>query len=88
MNDINKTLEDRQKTHGDFADHAWISQDLCEAMRQHTKYKYELTAMKKEALEMIQHKIARIINGDSDTHDHWHDIAGYATLVANRLAKK
>jgi len=82
--DINETLDQRQKTHGEFADHAWISQDLCESMKQHPNYK-DLSAMKKEALEMIQHKIARIINGDSSLHDHWHDIAGYATLVANRL---
>jgi hypothetical protein len=38
-----------------------------------------------EALEMIQHKIARILNGDPDYFDNWHDIAGYATLVAMRL---
>ena len=84
MTDINKTLEERQKTHGEFADHDWISQDLCESMRQHPNFN-DLSAMKKESLEMIQHKVARIINGDSGTHDHWHDIAGYATLVANRL---
>ena len=84
MTDINQTLQERQSTHGEFADHAWISQDLCESMRQHPNYN-GLSAMKKESLEMIQHKVARIINGDSSTHDHWHDIAGYATLVANRL---
>lgn len=84
MNDISKTLEERQKTHGEFADHAWISQDLCDSMRQHPNYD-GLSAMKKESLEMIQHKIARIINGDSNAHDHWHDIVGYATLVANKL---
>jgi hypothetical protein len=39
----------------------------------------------KEALEMIQHKIARILNGDPDYVDSWTDIAGYSTLVADRL---
>ena len=38
-----------------------------------------------EALDMIAHKIARIINGDPDYADSWHDIAGYAKLVADRL---
>ena len=38
-----------------------------------------------EALHMIAHKIGRIINGDADYVDSWHDIAGYAQLVANRL---
>jgi hypothetical protein len=45
----------------------------------------ELDADQIEALEMICHKIARVLNGDPNHHDHWHDIAGYATLVANRL---
>ena len=34
---------------------------------------------------MIQHKIARILNGDLRYADSWHDIAGYATLVDKRL---
>jgi hypothetical protein len=38
-----------------------------------------------EALEMIANKIARILNGDPDYADSWTDIAGYATLVAERL---
>ncbi len=37
---------------------------------------------------MIFHKIARIINGDPNYADSWVDIAGYATLVANRLENK
>lgn len=41
-----------------------------------------------EALEMIAHKIARICNGDPNYADNWVDIAGYATLVANRLEKE
>lgn len=39
----------------------------------------------KEALEMIVHKIGRILNGDPDYADSWHDIAGYAKLVEDRL---
>jgi hypothetical protein len=34
---------------------------------------------------MICHKMARIVNGDADYDDSWIDIAGYATLVAERL---
>jgi hypothetical protein len=41
--------------------------------------------MQRESLDMIAHKIARILNGNPNVHDHWHDIAGYATLVANDL---
>jgi len=34
---------------------------------------------------MNAHKIGRILNGDPNWSDSWHDIAGYAQLVANRL---
>lgn len=37
---------------------------------------------------MIAVKIARILVGDCNHPDHWHDIAGYATLVADRLEGK
>lgn len=35
--------------------------------------------------EMIAHKIARILNGDPNYADNWHDIAGYATLIDLQL---
>ena len=28
----------------------------------------------------------RILNGDPDYHDSWHDIVGYAQLVADELS--
>ena len=40
-----------------------------------------------EALIMISHKLARIVNGDPHYDDSWRDVAGYAQLVANRLTK-
>jgi hypothetical protein len=80
---IAKTLKQRQKTHGDFATHAAISQELKAVLWKHDFQ--GLSPDQCEALEMIAHKIARILNGNPDHHDHWHDIAGYATLVAERL---
>ena len=82
--DINETLDQRQKTHGIFIDHAHISQNLKHELKQNESW-IKLKLDQKEALEMIMHKVARILNGNPDIHDHWHDIAGYATLVANRL---
>jgi len=38
-----------------------------------------------EALEMIATKLSRIVNGNPNKIDNWDDIAGYATLVADRL---
>jgi hypothetical protein len=34
---------------------------------------------------MICHKLGRIAAGDIDYADSWHDIAGYAKLVEDRL---
>ena len=40
------------------------------------------------ALDMIAVKISRILTGNPSHHDSWVDIAGYATLVADRLKGK
>lgn len=80
---IDKTLEERQKTHGDFMSHAILSQALKEAFNNFGKS--TLDDDQKEAIDMIFHKIARIGNGNPNVHDHWHDIVGYAKLVADRL---
>lgn len=37
---------------------------------------------KREALDMIVHKMHRILSGAPDYEDHWDDIAGYADLAA------
>lgn len=81
---VEKTLADRQKTHGDFNTHSKISQALKGVVLAHAT---KTNDAQDEALEMICHKIARILNGDPNVHDHWHDIAGYATLVAKELEK-
>lgn len=81
---IDKTLEERGAVYGRFQDHAAISQSLKRAMRAAPGWQ-ELPDDMREALEMVQHKVARILNGDPDYSDSWHDIAGYSTLVEKRL---
>lgn len=87
MTDVNTTLNSRQATHGDFQDNGIVMQNLKEVMRAFgTNWKKDkLTCYQREALEMIQHKIGRILSGNPNEPDHWHDIAGYATLVENIL---
>lgn len=82
--DITKILQERGKRYGKFADHAHISQSIKERMCESGGW-LNLTEDQTEALEMIAHKIARILNGDPNYADSWRDIAGYATLVADRL---
>ncbi len=81
---IEKTLKERQKTHGDFLTHAMIAQSLKCQMYNAPGYG-NLTADQREALDMIAHKIARILNGNPNHVDHWHDISGYASLVEKQL---
>lgn len=84
MTDVSKTLNARNERYGMFSVQAAISQILKNAMRQSPNWD-SLDSDMAEALDMIQHKIARILNGDPRYADSWHDIAGYATLVDKRL---
>jgi hypothetical protein len=81
---IDATLDERGSRYGKFTGHAEITQRLKDAMRASPKWS-QLKPDQAEALEMVQHKIGRILNGDPDYHDSWHDIVGYAKLVADRL---
>lgn len=84
MSDINSTLEERGTRYGVFAEHARITQNIKQAMYDSPNFG-ALAPDQVEALEMIAHKIGRILNGDPNYHDSWHDIIGYTKLVADRL---
>ena len=81
---INETLAERGTRYGRFTGHAAVTQAL-KSVIFNARPNLELAADQREALEMIAHKIGRIVNGDPNYADSWVDIAGYATLVANRL---
>jgi len=76
---VEETLATRGNTHGDFNTGAIISQRLCNVLRAGPSWD-ALTSAQMESLEMIAHKMARIVNGNPDFADHWHDISGYAKL--------
>ena len=83
---VENTLNERQKTHGDFHDNAKCSQDLKAVFR---SYGFDsLASPMREALDQIALKISRILTGDCNHLDNWHDIAGYATLVEKWLNSK
>ena len=83
-NDVTETLTERGNRYGKFKDHAELSQQLKEVMRDSVGWA-RLEPDMREALEMIQHKVARILNGDPTYADSWHDISGYAKLVDDGL---
>lgn len=85
-NDVDNTLNERGSRYGNFMDHAQVTQDLKEVIGFHLRKRVKvLKPDQQEALDMICHKIGRIVNGDPDYADSWHDIAGYASLVDKRL---
>ena len=83
--DIAGTLAERGSRYGDFPGHAKITQNIKRAMQDSLNWDH-LTDQQREALEMVAHKIGRILNGDPNYHDSWHDIIGYTKLVADELA--
>lgn len=82
--DIDATLNQRGSRYGPFTGHARITQELKKTMH-NTMNWTTLSPDQKESLEMIVHKIGRILNGDPNYDDSWVDIAGYAKLVGDRL---
>lgn len=84
MTDLTATLAERGARYGKFEDHAVIAQGLKDQMWA-TEGWSRLAPDQRQALEVIQDKVARILNGDPDYTDNWHDIAGYSRLVEDRL---
>lgn len=83
---VTTTLDERGKRYGTFVGHAQVTQDLKRVIADSLKSRSKvLSADQQEALDMICHKIGRVVNGDPDYADSWHDIAGYAQLVDDRL---
>lgn len=83
---IEAILNEREKTHGSFSVHALATQEMKEAMRGYANWEI-LTPSQREAMDMIAHKLGRILAGNPNHKDHWVDIAGYAQLVANQLTE-
>ena len=85
-NDIQALLIERGKTYGKFDGHAKIAQGIKHAMA--VDGWNNLSDSQKEALEMIAHKIARVLNGDPTYVDSWRDICGFSQLIVNELEGK
>lgn len=87
MNELEKILEERGQQNGDYGLQAEISQQLKEAIYS-TNRAANMAPYQKETIEMICHKLARLSTGDIWHEDHWRDIAGYATLAADRVKQR
>lgn len=87
MTNIENTLKERGNRYGEFKEHARITQNIKRAMCDSPNWE-TLSDDKKESLEMVAHKIGRILNGDPEYDDSWVDIEGYTRLVTIELHKK
>jgi hypothetical protein len=80
-----KLLQEREKTHGDYKITAYTLHDLWDVIDKSNVH--GLPAVEIVTLKLFALKMARILSGDSRFVDHWDDIAGYATLVADILRR-
>jgi len=83
--------EERGKVYGEFSNIAELSQLLKatfnEAVITHGQFELFTDTMN-EAIEMILHKLSRIATGNPLLVDNARDIAGYAKLLEEEIAKQ
>ena len=83
LSSIEATLAERGSRYGDFTDHAALAMSLKDRLRMEAGWA-SLSTDKQQALDVIADKIARILTGDPEYTDNWHDIQGYAKLAEAR----
>ena len=79
---IEATLAERQAQYGCFEDVARTTGKIMEALSEvRVNGLNDLPYPHRMALYMIASKMARIVNGDFNHLDSWHDIGGYSKLI-------
>jgi hypothetical protein len=87
--EVDAILNTRAPNYGSFLGLSQVTQRLKAVAHQFAGQNNKtFDADQAEALDLIFTKIGRILNGDPNHLDSWIDIAGYATLVADRLQGK
>jgi len=84
--DVGAVLDERGSEYGDFRTQAHIAQELKETARDTPGWD-RMEGMHREAVDMILHKLSRLLNGNPNHIDGWLDIEGYARCVRVRLEK-
>lgn len=83
---IEETLAERQAQYGCFEDVARTTGKIMEALSEvRVNGLNDLPYPHRMALYMIASKMARIVNGDFNSIDGWHDIGGYSKLIEDLL---
>lgn len=81
---IDATLAERQSQYGSFTGVANTAGQLM-AIIKNSPNGHTMPYAHEEALHMICSKIARIVNGDINHLDSWHDIGGYSKLIEDLI---
>ena len=83
---IEATLAERQAQYGCFEDVAFVTENIMAVLSKvRTNGLNDLPHTHRMALYMIASKMARIVNGDFNHKDSWHDIGGYSKLIEDLL---
>ena len=83
---IEATLAERQAQYGCFEDVAFVTENIMATLSKvRVNGLNDLPHTHRMALYMIASKMARIVNGDFNHKDGWHDIGGYSKLIEDLL---
>lgn len=98
--DANETIRGREPLYGDFTKRAAITDAIiaiCEGQPDEmdiihvalpvTRWR-DMDPVKRQAIRAIADKLGRILNGDPEHVDNWHDIQGYAKLAEDRCVRQ
>lgn len=81
--DIEAILDARGAQYGDFTLQAEIAQKMKDIARAGVSWQ-SMPAYQREAIEMVLHKISRMVNGNPLNLDTVDDIIGYTKLIGDR----
>ena len=82
-NPLPAILKERGERYGDFTDNALVAQALKDVLRAAVGWD-KLRPVHREGADMICSKLSRIVTASPEYKDNWRDIAGFATITADR----
>lgn len=83
---VDSTLAERQAQYGSYEDVSFVTENIISVLKR-CNYD-EMPNPHKMAMYMIASKMARLVSGDCNHLDSWHDIGGYSKLIENLIEGK